>query len=220
LKAHEPRYPVVGTALVALGMIVVNAFVTPVNNAMTAFLQNLSTGSAVILGAVLGAMAAFDMGGPVNKAAYLFCVATLTAPDGSTVASPAMGMIGAAGFTISSSCGVATLLFPKKFSQELKDAGKAALVMGVSFIAEGHPFVIAHPKAVLPSIAAGSALAGAPASAGITLSAPIGIYHPAGGNIFLYLLFSVISTFVSAAVSAFPQAARREDMDGMIPDPA
>ena len=99
----------------------------------------------VILGAVLGAMAAFDMGGPVNKAAYLFCVATLTAPDGSTVASPAMGMIATAGFTISSSCGVATLLFPKKFSEELRDAGKAAIVMGLSFIGEGAiPFAIAH----------------------------------------------------------------------------
>jgi PTS system fructose-specific IIC component len=193
--------------LAALGMIVINAFVTPVNTAMTAFLQNLSTGNAVILGAVLGAMAAFDMGGPVNKAAYLFCVATLTAPDGSTVASPAMGMIGAAGFTISSSCALATFLFPKKFSEELRDAGKAATVMGLSFIAEGAiPFVIAHPKQVWPSIMTGAAVAGGLAGlAGITLTAPIGgiFTIPLVNNIPLYLLFSVIGTLVSALMMGF-----------------
>lgn len=200
-------YPVVGTVLVALGMIAINMFVTPINEAMTSFLQNLSTGNAILLGAVVGAMAAFDMGGPVNKAAYLFCVATLTAPDGSTVASPAMGMIGAAGFTISSSCALATFLFPKKFSEELRDAGKAATVMGLSFIAEGAiPFVIAHPKQVLPSIMTGAAVAGALAgAAGITLSAPIGgiFTIPLVNNIWLYLLFSVIGTLVSALMMGF-----------------
>ncbi len=200
-------YPVVGTVLAALVMIVVNAFVTPVNIAMTNFLQNLGTGSAVVLGLVVGAMAAFDMGGPVNKAAYLFCVATLTAPDGSTLASPAMGMIGAAGFTISSSCALATFLFPKKFSQELKDAGKAAAVMGLSFIAEGAiPFVIARPKQVWPSIVVGSAVAGGLAGlAGITLTAPIGgiFTIPLVNNIPLYLLFGLIGTLVSTFMMGF-----------------
>jgi PTS system fructose-specific IIC component len=218
-------YPVLGTALVALGMIVINAFVTPVNNAMTAFLQNLSSGSAIVLGAVLGAMAAFDMGGPVNKAAYLFCVATLTAPDGSTVASPAMGMIGAAGFTISSSCAVATFLFPKKFSQELRDAGKAAIIMGVSFIAEGAiPFVIAHPKQVLPAIMTGSALAGALAgAAGITLTAPIGgiFTLPLVSNVFLYLLFAVIGTLVGAFMIGLTLKPHvdTDEMEEMMPAP-
>lgn len=210
-------YPVLGSVAVGLGMIVINAFVTPVNNAMTAFLQNLSTGNAAILGAVLGAMAAFDMGGPVNKAAYLFCVATLTAPDGSTVASPAMGMIGAAGFTISSSCALATFLFPKKFSEELRDAGKAALVMGLSFIAEGAiPFVIAHPKQVLPSIMTGAAVAGALAGAtGITLTAPIGgiFTIPLVNKIGLYLLFSIIGTVVSALMIGFMLKPHVEGID-------
>ncbi|MBS4062483.1 MAG: PTS fructose transporter subunit IIC [Bacteroidetes bacterium] len=200
-------YPVIGTILVALGMIGINYLVIPINTAMTSFLQNLSTGNAVLLGAVIGAMVAFDMGGPVNKAAYLFCVATLTAPDGSTVASPAMGMVGAAGFTISTSCALATFLFPKKFSEELRDAGKAALVMGVSFIAEGAiPFVIARPKQVLPSIMTGSAVAGALAGlAGITLTAPIGgiFTIPLVNNIGLYLLISVFGTFVSALMMGF-----------------
>lgn len=200
-------YPVIGTILVALGMIGINYLVIPINTAMTSFLQNLSTGNAVLLGAVIGAMVAFDMGGPVNKAAYLFCVATLTAPDGSTVASPAMGMVGAAGFTISTSCALATFLFPKKFSEELRDAGKAALVMGVSFIAEGAiPFVIARPKQVLPSIMTGSAVAGALAGlAGITLTAPIGgiFTIPLVNNIGLYLLISAFGTLVSALMMGF-----------------
>ena len=217
-------YPVLGTALVALGMIVINSFVTPVNNAMNAFLQNLSTGSAVVLGAVLGAMAAFDMGGPVNKTAYLFCVASLTGPDGATVASPAMGMIGAAGFTISSSCAVATFLFPKKFSQELRDAGKAAMVMGLTFIAEGSiPFVIAHPKQVWPAIMTGAAVAGGLAGlAGITLTAPIGgiFTLPLVNKIGLYLLFSVIGTLVSALMMGFTLKPHVEEMDDMVMEPA
>lgn len=217
-------YPVLGSVLVGLGMIVINAFVMPVNNAMTAFLQNLSTGNAAILGAVLGAMAAFDMGGPVNKAAYLFCVATLTAPDGTTVASPAMGMIGAAGFTISSSCAVATFLFPKKFSEELRDAGKAAMVMGLSFIAEGAiPFVIAHPKQVLPSIMTGAAVAGALAGmTGITLTAPIGgiFTIPLVNKIWLYLLFSVIGTLVGAFMMGSMLKPHIEEVDEAAPTTA
>jgi fructose PTS system EIIBC or EIIC component len=217
-------YPVLGTVAVALGMIVINAFVTPVNTAMNGFLQNLSTGNAVILGAVVGAMAAFDMGGPVNKAAYLFCVATLTAPDGSVIASPAMGMIGAAGFTISSSCAVATFLFPKKFSQELKDAGKAAMVMGLTFIAEGSiPFVIAKPKQVWPSIITGSAVAGALAGlAGITLTAPIGgiFTLPLVNKIGIYLLVSVIGTFVSALMMGFMLKPHVEEADEFAAEPA
>lgn len=200
-------YPVVGTVLVALGMIAVNALVTPLNNAVTGFLQNLSTGNAAVLGAVLGAMAAFDVGGPVNKAAYLFSVATLTAADGSTVPSVAMGAISTAAFAISGGCALATFLFPKKFSQELKDAGKAATIMGVSFIAEGAiPFVLAHPKVVLPAIMIGAATGGALAGlTGITLSAPIGgiFTIPLVNNVALYLLFGAVGTLVAALIMGF-----------------
>lgn len=210
-------YPVLGTVVAALGMIAVNAFVTPVNSAMNNFLMNLSHGNAVILGAVIGAMAAFDMGGPVNKAAYLFCVATLTAPDGSVIASPAMGMIGAAGFTISSSCALATFLFPKKFSPDLRNAGKAATVMGLTFIAEGSiPFVIAHPKQVWPSIITGAAVAGALAGlAGITLSAPIGgvFTLPLVNKILLYLLVSVVGTLVSTMMMGFMLKPHTEEVE-------
>jgi PTS system fructose-specific IIC component len=197
-------YPVVGGVLIGLAMIPVNAVVTPVSDAMNAFLQNLSTGSSVVLGAVIGAMAAFDMGGPVNKAAYLFSVATLTTADGATVASPAMGMIGAAAFAISGGCALATFMFPRKFSPELRDAGKAATVMGLTFIAEGAiPFVIARPKEVIPSIMTGAAVGGALAGLfGITLTAPIGgvFTIPLVNNIWLYLLSGAIGTLVAAVM--------------------
>lgn len=212
-------YPVFGTLLVAFGMIAVNFVVGPINTAMNNFLQNLSTTNSALLGAVIGAMVAFDMGGPVNKAAYLFSVATLTTAAGTTVPSVAMGACAAAGMTISTSCGLATVLFPKKFSQELKDAGKAAWIMGLSFIAEGSiPFVIAHPKAVLPSIMTGSAVAGALAGLfGITITAPIGgiVTIPLTNNIPLYLLFVIIGTFVSALMMGALLKPHVEEVEAM-----
>jgi PTS system fructose-specific IIC component len=200
-------FPVVGTVLVALIMIAVNALVAPINAAVTGFLQNLSQGNTIVLGAVLGAMAAFDAGGPVNKAAYLFSVATLTAADGTPVPSAAMGMISTAAFAISGGCAAATFLFPKKFSPELRDAGKAAAIMGVSFIGEGAiPFMLANPKVVIPSIMTGAAVGGALAGwAGITLSAPIGgiFTLPLVNNVVLYLVFGAVGVLVTALMMGF-----------------
>ena len=156
---------------------------------------------AVLLGAVIGAMLAFDMGGPVNKVAYLFAVASLTSAAGTTVPSVVMGAAGCSGMTISTSCALATILFPKKFSEHLKDSGKAALIMGMSFIAEGAiPFAIEHPKEVIPSIMTGAAVAGGLAGLfKLTLSAPIGgiFTLPLTSNILLYLLCFIIGTLVS-----------------------
>ena len=200
-------YPIIGTILVALVMIGINYLVTPINVTMTGFLQTLSTGSTIVLGAVLGAMAAFDAGGPVNKAAYFFSVATLTAADGTQVPSLAMGAISTAAFAISGGCAAATFLFPKKFSPELRDAGKAAAIMGVSFIGEGAiPFMIANPKVVIPSIMTGAAVGGALAGwVGITLSAPIGgiFTIPLVNNVALYLLFGAVGVLVSALLIGF-----------------
>ena len=197
-------YPVIGAVLIGLAMIPVNLLVTPLVDVLNGFLTNLSTGSAIVLGLVLGAMVAVDMGGPINKTAYLFAVATLTAADGATVASAPMGMIGAAAFAISGGCALATFIFRRKFSPELRDAGKAASVMGLTFIAEGAiPFAVAHPKEVIPSIVTGSAVAGGLAGLfGITLTAPIGgiFTIPLVNNIPLYLLAGAIGTTVSAVM--------------------
>ena len=194
-------FPVVGVILTGLAMIGVNFVVNPVMTVMNNFLANLSEGSAVVLGAVIGAMVAFDMGGPVNKVAYLFCVASLAADGGGTVATVPMASVGCAGMTIGTSCALATILFPKKFSAHLKDSGKAALIMGMSFIAEGAiPFAIEHPKEVIPSIMTGAAVAGGMAGLfELTLSAPIGgvFTLPLTSNIPLYLLCFVVGTLVS-----------------------
>jgi PTS system fructose-specific IIC component len=195
-------FPILGVLLTGLAMIPVNYVVVPINNFMTGILQSLSTGSAVVLGAVLGAMIAFDMGGPVNKTAYLFAVASLTSATGATVPSIAMGAVGCSAICISSSCALATVLFPKKFSPELRDAGKPAWIMGFSFIAEGAiPFAIENPKVVIPSIVTGTAIAGGLAGLfKLTLSAPIGgiFTLPLVNNIPLYLLCAVIGTVVGA----------------------
>lgn len=194
-------FPVIGVLLTGLVMIGVNFVVTPLVTVLNNFLQNLNEGSAVLLGAVIGAMLAFDMGGPVNKVAYLFAVASLTSQAGTTIPSVAMGAAGCSGMTISTSCFLATVLFPKKFSQQLKDSGKAALIMGLSYIGEGAiPFAIEHPKEVIPSIMTGAAVAGALSGLlKLTLTAPIGgiFTLPLTNNILLYLLCFAIGTLVS-----------------------
>lgn len=200
-------FPVFGTLIAGGLMIVINSVVSPINMWMTEFLQNLSGANIVLLGALIGGMVAVDMGGPINKTAYLFSVATLTAADGSSQASVIMACCGAAGMTISTSCALASTIFPKKFNKELRDAGKAAYVMGLSFIAEGAiPFVAAKPKAVLPSIVTGAAVAGGLTGFfGVTLSAPIGgiFTVPLTSNIILYLVAFLIGTAVSTAMIGF-----------------
>jgi len=118
-----------------------------------------------------------------------------------------MASCACAGMTISTSCALATTLFPKKFNKELREAGKAAYIMGASFIAEGAiPFVIAKPKAVLPSIVTGSAVTGAlSALFNLTITAPIGgiFTIPLTNNIPLYLLAFIIGTLVSTLMIGF-----------------
>ncbi|MHB8807200.1 MAG: PTS fructose transporter subunit IIC [Anaerolineaceae bacterium] len=194
-------FPIFGTILTALAMIPVNYVAVPINIVLNGFLQNLSGGNAIVLGAVIGAMLAFDRGGPVNKVAFLFAVASLIGDAGNIIPSIAMGAAGCSGMTISTSCALATVLFPKKFSQELKDAGKAAWIMGFSFIGEGAiPFAIEHPKEVIPSIVTGATVAGALSGfLRLTLTAPIGgiFTIPLASNAFLYLLCFVLGTLVS-----------------------
>lgn len=208
-------YPVIGTLIAALCMIAVNSVVSPINEFITNFLQDLSGANVIVLGALIGGMVAVDMGGPINKTAYLFSVASLTAADGSAVASVIMASCACAGMTISTSCALATTLFPKKFNKELKEAGKAAYVMGASFIAEGAiPFVIAKPKVVLPSIVTGAAVAGAlSAFFNITITAPIGgiFTIPLTNNIPLYLISFVIGTLVSTFMIGF--LAKNEEIE-------
>jgi PTS system fructose-specific IIC component len=164
--------PFVSSLVVGLLMIyVIGGPIKHVMEALTAWLQSLGTANAVLLGALLGAMMAFDMGGPVNKAAYTFSMGLL----GSQVYGP-MAAVMAAGMTPPLGLWLATLVAKHKFTEEEREAGKVAGVLGISFITEGAiPFAAADPLRVIPSLMAGSAVAGALSMAlGCALRAPHG----------------------------------------------
>ncbi len=153
--------PLLGTAITGFLMFFVNIPMAAINTGMNNFLAGLEGSSAILLGLVLGGMMAVDMGGPVNKAAYVFGTGTLaaTVADGGSVA---MAAVMAGGMVPPLAVFVATLLFKDKFTQEERNSGLTNIVMGLSFITEGAiPFGAADPARAIPSFIAGSALAGA-----------------------------------------------------------
>lgn len=200
-------FPIIGLLLSALSMILVNMIVTPINNGLNSFLVSLSDTSAVLIGAVIGVMLALDLGGPINKTAYLFAVATLTNASGDPVPSVIMAACGSSAMVVSTSCGVAATLFPKKFSPSLRAAKVGAYIMGLAFFVEGAiPYVIAKPKQILPALCIGAAVTGGlTAAMGITLSAPIGGLEtlPLVSSIPLYLLSFLIGTAVAVLIIYF-----------------
>lgn len=151
-------YPLFGTLLIGIVMtFIVIPPVTLINKAMIGFLQHLGGSSKILLGLVLGAMMAIDMGGPINKAAYVFGVASLDAGQFEIMAAVmAGGMVPPLGIAL------ATTFFKNRFTKEEVEAGKANYVMGLSFVTEGAiPFAAADPIRVIPSCVLGSAIAGA-----------------------------------------------------------
>lgn len=193
--------PLLATGITGLLMIyVIGEPVKAIMDGLTVWLKSLGSTNAVLLGLLLGAMMAFDMGGPVNKAAYTFAVGLLA----SSVYGP-MAAVMAAGMTPPLGLWLATLLAPKKFTKEERDAGKAASVLGISFITEGAiPFAAGDPFRVIPSIMVGSALTGALSMLfGATLRAPHGgifvLPIPnAVGQLAMYALAIVAGTLVTA----------------------
>lgn len=149
--------PLVGSAVTGLLMIYVVG--TPVKialDALTTWLSGMQETSALVLGLILGAMMAFDMGGPINKSAYAFSVGLIDAG----LYAP-MAAVMAAGMTPPLGLALATVLFKDRFTAEEREAGKAAWVLGASFITEGAiPFAAKDPFRVIPSIMVGSAVAG------------------------------------------------------------
>jgi PTS system fructose-specific IIC component len=193
--------PFFGSAIVGLLMIyVIGSPVKAIMDGLSGYLTNLGTGNATLLGLLLGAMMAFDMGGPVNKAAYTFAIGLL----GSGIYGPIAAVM-AAGMTPPLGLWLATVLAPKKFSVEEREAGKAAGVLGISFITEGAiPFAAADPFRVIPSIMIGSAVTGALSMAlGATLRAPHGgvfvlLIPNAVGNLGMYVISIVVGAVVTA----------------------
>ncbi|HEM5427659.1 TPA: PTS sugar transporter subunit IIA [Streptococcus suis] len=195
--------PLLGTAITGFLMFFVNIPMAAINTGMNNFLAGLEGSSAILLGLVLGGMMAVDMGGPVNKAAYVFGTGTLaaTVADGGSVA---MAAVMAGGMVPPLAVFVATLLFKDKFTHEERNSGLTNIVMGLSFITEGAiPFGAADPARAIPSFIAGSALAGALVGlSGIQLMAPHGgIFVIAlTSNPLLYIAYVLIGAVVSGVL--------------------
>lgn len=193
-------YPLLGVLITGFLMLFVNIPMAAINTALNSFLKGLSGSSAILMGLLVGGMMAVDMGGPVNKAAYVFGTGTLaaTVSDGGSVV---MAAVMAGGMVPPLAVFVATLLFKDKFTKEERESGLTNIVMGLSFITEGAiPFGAADPARAIPSFIAGSALAGALVGlAGIKLMAPHGgIFVIAlTSNPLLYLVFIAIGAVVS-----------------------
>ena len=167
--------PLLGVFATGFLMLAVNIPMAAINTGLNNFLSSLSGSSAVLLGLLVGGMMAVDMGGPVNKAAYVFGTGTLaaTVTSGGSVV---MAAVMAAGMVPPLAVFVATLLFKDKFTEEERNSGLTNIVMGLSFITEGAiPFGAADPARAIPSFIAGSALTGALVGlAGLKLMAPHG----------------------------------------------
>lgn len=192
-------YPVFGLLVTGLLMyFLVGPVFSTINTAMITFLENLGTGNAVLLGAVLGGMMAIDMGGPFNKAAYAFSIGIFTdTGDGSLMAAVMAG-----GMIPPLAIGIATLLFKNKFTDIEQKSGLSNILLGLSFITEGAiPFAAADPMRVIGSSIVGSAIAG-----GLTQLWAVSIPAPHGGLFvitlanrpLMFLLALLIGTVVSA----------------------
>lgn len=191
-------YPVVGILIMGLAMnFVVEPIMGGINTGLNNFLSGMGDSSRIVLGLILGGMMAIDMGGPFNKAAYVFGTAAITAGNYDIMAAVMIG-----GMTPPCAIALATLLFKNKFTKEERDAGPTNFIMGLAFITEGAiPFAAFDPLHVLPSCIIGSALAGALSMAfHCTLMAPHGgiFVFPVVGNAVMYLVALVAGTVVSA----------------------
>lgn len=193
-------YPVFGILIVGLVMtFVVEPPIGALNTALNTALTNMSGSSKVLLGIIVAGMMAVDMGGPFNKAAYVFGTASIAAGNYGIMAAVMIG-----GMVPPCAIALATLLFKDKFTKEERESGPTNFIMGLAFITEGAiPFAAADPIHVLPACIIGSGLAGALSMAfGCTLMAPHGgiFVVPVMGNALLYLVAVVIGTVVSAVL--------------------
>ena len=193
-------YPLLGIFLVGVIMqFVVEPPIGALNIAINNGLNGLNGASAVVLGVLLGGMMAIDMGGPVNKAAYVFGTASIAAGNYNIMAAVMIG-----GMVPPIAIALATIFFKNKFTAEERKAGPTNFIMGLSFITEGAiPFAASDPLHVLPACAVGSAVAGGLSMAfGCTLMAPHGgiFVVPTIGNPLMYLVALVIGSFIACGL--------------------
>ena len=200
LRPIMPIFVIPLLSALIVGFLMIYVLGNSISSAMTAmtnWLKSMSTGNAVILAMIMGAMIAFDMGGPVNKVAFLFAAAmigegvyTIMGPVAVAICIPPLGM------------GVATLLAPNKYTKAEKEAGYAALAMGMIGITEGAiPFAAADPLRVIPSIMVGSSIGAAIAAIG-----KVGDHAPHGGPIVLPVvdnkIMFIVAVLIGIAVTA------------------
>lgn len=193
-------YPLLGIFLIGVIMqFVVEPPIGALNTAINNGLNGLNGASAVVLGVLLGGMMAIDMGGPVNKAAYVFGTASIAAGNYNIMAAVMIG-----GMVPPLAIALATIFFKNKFTAEERKAGPTNFIMGLSFITEGAiPFAASDPLHVLPACAVGSAVAGVLSMAfGCTLMAPHGgiFVVPTIGNPLMYLVALVIGSFIACGL--------------------
>ena len=193
-------YPLLGIFLIGVIMqFVVEPPIGALNTAINNGLNGLNGASAVVLGVLLGGMMAVDMGGPVNKAAYVFGTASIAAGNYNIMAAVMIG-----GMVPPLAIALATIFFKNKFTAEERKAGPTNFIMGLSFITEGAiPFAASDPLHVLPACAVGSAVAGGLSMAfGCTLMAPHGgiFVVPTIGNPLMYLVALVIGSFIACGL--------------------
>lgn len=193
-------YPLLGIFLVGVIMqFVVEPPIGALNTAINNGLNGLNDASAVVLGVLLGGMMSVDMGGPVNKAAYVFGTASIAAGNYNIMAAVMIG-----GMVPPIAIALATIFFKNKFTAEERKAGPTNFIMGLSFITEGAiPFAASDPLHVLPACVVGSAVAGGLSMAfGCTLMAPHGgiFVVPTIGNPLMYLVALVIGSFIACGL--------------------
>ncbi|WP_018330969.1 PTS fructose transporter subunit IIC [Actinomycetospora chiangmaiensis] len=205
--------PLLSTAVVGLLMfVVIGRPIALITEGLTSWLNGLSGANALLLGVLLGLMMCFDMGGPVNKAAYTFAVAGLSTGSGGALT--IMAAVMAAGMVPPLAMALATVVRKSLFSEVERENGRAAWLLGASFISEGAiPFAAADPFRVIPSIMVGGAVTGALSmTLGATLRAPHGgvFVVPLMGNPLGFLVAVVVGTLVACAlVVALKTFARR-----------
>ncbi|MEU5074214.1 fructose-specific PTS transporter subunit EIIC [Streptomyces asoensis] len=206
--------PLISSLIVGFLMfVVVGKPIAEAQKGMTDWLAGLSGTNAVLLGVLLGLMMCFDLGGPVNKVAYAFATAGIAVQDPSDSAMKVMAAVMAAGMVPPLGMALATTVRQKLFTPTERENGKAAWVLGASFISEGAiPFAAADPLRVIPASMAGGAVTGALSMAfGATLRAPHGgiFVVPLIGNAFLYLIAIAAGVCVTTAVVVVLKGLRK-----------
>lgn len=205
-------FPIAGTLMAALMMWPVN-LLAPLNAAFCGWVNTLSLPMLIVFAVVLCVGITVDLGGPVNKAAYIFSVAALLQADGSLAASTIMAMVAAGGMTLGLGCGLATTLFPKKYGESMHKAGRDAYILGLSYVSEGAlPFAGRSPRRVYPALMLGSVTAGViVAIFGVSIPAPIGgvFTIPLASKIPAYLLAVAVGSVLNGVLQGL--LAKKQD---------